>query len=349
MNPVERGIRKIDDFQQRRPPLAFIFAVVKKFGDDEAGSLAALIAYYGFLALFPMLLVLITVLGLVFANDPGFQQRVVNSTLSQFPIVGTQLTGPNGVHSLRAGSVAGLTIGLIVLVWGSLGVTRAAQTAMAEVWNVPAVDRPGFVPRLIRSLGFVGVLGLDAVVITVVAGFASFGGHSVGLRVAAALVAVTADIGLYIVAFRILTPPAIPRRCLIPGAVIAGVAWAILQYVGGYLVGHQLRHSGQVYGYFASILGLIGFLYLACQITLYAAELNVVRARRLYPRSIVQPPLTPADERVLSDIAKEGERRPEQRVAVEFDRSPAGGAGATSDSGAASSPSTGVRPSGGDQ
>jgi YihY family inner membrane protein len=346
MNPVERGIRKVDDFQQRRPRLAFLFAVVKKFGDDSAGSLAALIAYYGFLALFPMLLVLITVLGLVFANDPGFQHRVVSSTLSQFPIVGPQLAGPHGVHSLRAGSVVGLIIGLIVLVWGSLGVTRAAQTAMAEVWNVPAVDRPGFVARLVRSLGFVGVLGLDAVVITVVAGFASFGGHSVGLRVAAAVVAVTADVGLYIVAFRILTPPAVLRRFLVPGAVIAGVAWAVLQYVGAYLVGHQLRHSGQVYGYFASILGLIGFLYLACQITLYAAELNVVRAQRLYPRSIVPPPLTPADERVLGDIARAAERRPEQRVAVEFDRRPNCGSDPSRDPGASSRSSTPVRPSG---
>jgi uncharacterized BrkB/YihY/UPF0761 family membrane protein len=242
--------------------------------------------------------------------------------------------------------VAGLIIGLIVLVWGSLGVTRAAQTAMAEVWNVPAVDRPGFVARLVRSLGFVGVLGLDAVVITVVAGFASFGGHSVGLRVAAAVVAVTADVGLYIVAFRILTPPAVLRRFLVPGAVIAGVAWAVLQYVGAYLVGHQLRHSGQVYGYFASILGLIGFLYLACQITLYAAELNVVRAQRLYPRSIVPPPLTPADERVLGDIARAAERRPEQRVAVEFVRGPDYGSDASRAPDASSRSSTPVRPSG---
>jgi YihY family inner membrane protein len=328
MNPVERGMRRLDAFQQCRPRLSFLVAVVKKFGDDSAGSLAALIAYYGFLSLFPLLLVLITVLGLVFANDPGFQHRVVNSTLSQFPIVGNQLAGPHGVHSLRAGSLPGLVIGLIVLIWGSLGVTQAAQRAMAEVWNVPQVNRPGFVPRLIRSIAFVGVLGLNAVVITVLAGFASFGGHSVGLRVAAVIVALCADVALYIVAFRVLTPPSINRRSLVPGAVLAGIAWAALQYVGSYLVGHQLRHSSQVYGYFASILGLIGFLYLASQITLYAAELNVVRARRLYPRSIVQPPLTPADERVLADIAQVGERRPEQRVAVEFDYGGSGGSGA---------------------
>ena len=327
MKPVERRIRRLDAFQQGWPPLAFLVAVVKKFGDDSAGSLAALIAYFGFLSLFPLLLVLITVLGLVFANDPDFQQRVVSSTLSQFPIVGNQLAGPHGVHSLRAGSVAGLVVGLLVLIWGSLGVTQAAQKAMAEVWNVRQVDRPGFVPRTLRSLLFVGVLALDAVVITVVAGFASFGGHSLGLRVAAVIVALTADVALYIVAFRVLTPPSIDRRSLVPGAVMAGVAWATLQYVGSYLVGHQLRHSSQVYGYFASILGLIGFLYLASQITLFAAELNVVLARRLYPRSIVQPPLTPADERVLADIAKVGERRPEQRIAVEFDYSRSGSSG----------------------
>jgi hypothetical protein len=102
MNSLERGIRKIDRFQRRRPPLAFLVGVIKKFGDDSAGSLAALIAFYGFLALFPLLLILITVLGLVFANDPHFQERVVNSTLAQFPIVGNQLAGPHGVHSLRA-------------------------------------------------------------------------------------------------------------------------------------------------------------------------------------------------------------------------------------------------------
>src|SRR5262249_24613273 len=196
------------------------------------------------------------------------------------------------------GSVAGLAIGLVVLIWGSLGVTRAAQDAMAGVWNIPAVSRPGFFPKLTRSLAFVGVLGLNTVVITVVAGFASFGGRSVGVRAAAVVVTLVIDIGLYILAFRILTPPQIDVRSLIPGAVIAGVAWAVLQYVGGYLVGHELRHSSQVYGYFASILGLIAFLSLASQITLYAAELNVVRARRLFPRSLVPPPPTAAYEDV---------------------------------------------------
>ena len=149
MNPIERGIRAVDAFQQARRPWAFTFGVIKKFGDDSAGSLAALVAYYGFVSLFPLLLVLITILGLVVT--PGTEKAVVHSALAQFPIVGNQLTGPNGIHALRAGSVLGLTIGLLGLVWGSQGITQAAQKAMATVWNVPGVIRPGFVPRLGRS------------------------------------------------------------------------------------------------------------------------------------------------------------------------------------------------------
>jgi YihY family inner membrane protein len=316
VNIVERAVRSVDRFQQSKRPLAFLFGVIKKFGDDAGSSLAALLTYYGFLSLFPLLLVLITILGLV--ATPGIKHAIVHSVLAQFPIVGNQLTGPHGIQVLKASSVIGLIFGLLGLLWGSLGVTQAGQRAMAEVWNVPGVVRPGFVPRLMRSVLFLGVLALDVVLTTVLAGFPAFGGHALATSIVAAGVAVAVDIGLYVVAFRVLTPKTIDTGCLIGGAVIAGVGWAVLQQIGTFLVAHQLRHSSQIYGYFASILGLIAFLYLAAQITLYGAEFNVVRQRHLYPRSIVQPPLTEADRTTLADIAKEGERRPEQRVDVRY-------------------------------
>ncbi len=118
--------------------------------------------------------------------------------------------------------------------------------------------------------------------------------------------------------FRILTPKTVTTDLLIPGAIVAGVGWTILQYAGTALVGHTLRHASQVYGFFGSVLGLISFLYLAAELTVYAAELNVVRARRLYPRSMAPPPLTGADEIVLSAVAQETERHPEQHVDVDF-------------------------------
>ena len=128
-----RALEKLDELQQGTVPVAFVFGVVKKFGDDAAGTLVALITYYGFLSLFPLLLVLTTVLGLFFAHNAALQTRIIDSAVGQFPIVGSQLAGPNGVGSLRAGNMVGLIVGLIGLAWGSMGVSQAAQRAMAEV------------------------------------------------------------------------------------------------------------------------------------------------------------------------------------------------------------------------
>jgi uncharacterized BrkB/YihY/UPF0761 family membrane protein len=189
---------------------------------------------------------------------------------------------------------------------------------MSEVWNVPGVNRPGFVARLGRSAAFLAVLLLDVSVAAVLAGTTTFGRHGMGFRVTSVTVSLLVDVGTLMLAFRVLTPKSIKTRCLVPGAVTAGVAWSILQYIGMALVAHQLRHSSQIYGYFAAILGLIALFFLAAQITLYAAETNVVWERHLWPRSIVQPPLTDADLRVLTDIAMVGERRPEQSVEVSY-------------------------------
>lgn len=319
MNPIERAVRSVDGFQQRHRVLAVPFAVVKKFGDDKAGSLAALLAYYGLLSLFPMLLVLVTIAGLFL--KPGTEHRLVHSTVAQFPIIGNQLVSPGGIRALHRRSIVGLAVGIAGLVWGSLGVTQQAQHAMAEVWNVPNVVRPGLAPRLVRGLGLLAVLGLNTVVTTGLAGIASFGRTGAWARVGAAVLAVLANIGLFIVAFRLLTPKEVSTKSIVPGAIAAGLGWSVLQYLGGYLVAHELRQSSQVYGYFASILGLIAFLYLAAQLTLYAAEANVVIQRRLWPRSIVQPPLTDADRETLRLIAEQEERRPEQNVSVRFHRS----------------------------
>jgi uncharacterized BrkB/YihY/UPF0761 family membrane protein len=324
VNPLAKAVHRVDALQQRHAASAFVFGVVKKFGDDSAGNLAALIAYYGFLSLFPLLLVLTTLLGIFFAHDVALHDRILHSAVGQFPIVGSELDGPRGVGSLRSGSALGLAVGLVGLVWGSFGVSQAAQRAMAEVWNVPGVIRPGFLPRLGRSVGFLALLGVDVVLTTFLAGLVTIGHGAIWFQALAALIGLAANVGLYIAGFRILTPKSVPTPLLVPGAVLAGVGWTILQYAGTLLVGHTLRHASQVYGFFGSVLGLISFLYLAAELAVYAAEVNVVRARHLYPRSIAPPPLTTADQAVLSAVAAQGERRPEQKVRVEFSPTPDG-------------------------
>lgn len=324
-NPLEPTMRRIDRFQQSHRRAGFLFAVVKKYGDDQGGSLAALITYYSFLSLFPLLLVLVTILGILVGGSSSIAQHVQSSALGQFPIIGPQLKGHIG--SLHGNPLA-LVIGLLGLIWGSLGASQAGQYAMAQVWNIPMVERPGFVPRLVRSLLLLATLGVFLVVSTALSGFTTFAGsQGPAIRVGAGLLSVVVDFGLFLAAFRILTPKEVGTGELVSGAVAGGIAWALLQLGGTALVGHELKHMSQTYSVFASVLGLLWWLYISSQVVLYVAEINVVKSRRLWPRSLVQPPLTSADREMLVAYATEQQRRPEQKVSVGFEQS--GGASGT--------------------
>jgi uncharacterized BrkB/YihY/UPF0761 family membrane protein len=188
---------------------------------------------------------------------------------------------------------------------------------MAQVWNVPAKARPGFFPRLLRSALFFAVLALGVAASTLLSGLATVAGQSMAARAAGFVGAVVVNIGLYAAGFRVLTPSSVTSRTLLPGAIAGGVAYSILLSVGTALVQHQLQHSQAVYGQFAVVLGLMAWLALVAQVSLYAAELNVVLARNLWPRGLA-PPLTDADRVVLRDLAHEEERIVDERVGVGF-------------------------------
>jgi YihY family inner membrane protein len=320
VNVIEGAVRSADHAQQQRRPLAFAIGVVKKFGDDRGGSLSALLAFYGFLSLFPLLLLLVTVVGFFGGGQHSFAHRIDVSAFSQFPIAGTKLSA--NIHGLQGRSILGLCVGVAGVLWGSQGAMQTAQYAQAEVWNIPAVVRPNFWARLGRSASMTLILGLFLLAGTVLAGIVTIGQRGAGAVVGAVCVSLVLNAGLYLIAFRILTPKQVPWRDMVPGSVVGAVGWTLLQYLGGVLVEHSLRNTSKEYGTFALVLGLIGFLYLAAEITIYAAEINVVLARHLWPRAVVQPPLTTADRQVLSSIALESKRRPEQRVATDFDGGP---------------------------
>jgi membrane protein len=316
MSLTER-LRSIDEAQQHHPWLSFPAAVVKKFGDDQAGQLAALIAYYGFFSLFPLLLVFVTVLGFVLQGNPSVQESVLHSTLSQFPVIGDQLQ--HNVHSLKGSGVA-LAIGLLGSLLGGLGITGAAQNAFNQVWHVPRKDRPNFLTSRLRGLGLIAVLGTLSILSTVIAGAVTAQTPS-GLlaAVGAVLLALLANLLLFFAAFRLLTVEEVHTRDLLPGVVVGAVLWQILQHVGGYYVAHVVRHAQETSGLFAFVLGLLAWLYLGSQVTLLAAEINVVRARRLWPRSFFTPPLLDADKRALISAAEVEERVEEENVEVTFD------------------------------
>lgn len=308
-----RPVRAFDGLQQRRKGLAIPIAVVKKFGNDQAANLAALIAYFGFFSLFPLLLVFTTILGFVLRNNPSAQHSVEQSVLGQFPIIGNSLH----LHALT-GSVPALVFGLLTALWAGLGVTQASQNAFDRVWAVPFKDRPNFVQSRVRGLGLLVSLGLLFLISTVLSGAVSGGLGGTAAKVGAYAVAVLVNLALFFAAFRLMTARAIPTRDLWPGAILAGVLWTILQSLGGYYIAHVIKGQSDIGAEFGLVIGLLIWLHLGAQITLYAAEINVVLTRRLWPRSLFGPPAAPADKRTLRALAKVEERSEEQHVDVEF-------------------------------
>src|SRR6202044_2036014 len=270
-----------------------------------------------FVSLFPLLLILVTVLGLIAAADPSFRESAVkNAVADQIPLLGQTLT--SNVSTLQRSSTIGLIVGLLVLIYGVTGLAQAGLFTMEQVWNLPGPARPGYVQRLGRALEFLGVLGLGGILTTLLASLNTYGKKAVILVILAEVAAALVNVGMYVIAFRVLTPKGVPTRKLIPGAVIGGIAWHLLRILGTYLV-HLYVRSGSAFGVFGTVLGLVAYIYLAIEITVYAAEINVVLARRLWPRSIVQPPLTEADRASLALQALQNQRRPEQQVEVTFD------------------------------
>jgi YihY family inner membrane protein len=311
---IERVLRAVDRFQQRHSVLGFPIGVVKKFGDDEAGKHAALLAYYGFFSVFPLLLVFTTVLGYVLANDAELRQRVIDTAIDQFPVLGPQLRG--SIETIQ-GSGIGLLVGIVGTLWGGLGLTQSAQDAMNAVWNVPRKDRPGFWFRLARGLAALLLLAVGIVAAT---GLAGLGTTSPGVfgRILPLAGSLLFNLLLLAVMFQALTGIWVGWRRLLPGAAIGAVGWSVLQALGVYIVDRQLDRANLVYGVFAVVIVLLSWLYLSAQLLLYAAEINVVLARRLWPRSLVQPPLTEPDKRVLTALAETEERRAGQTVEVRF-------------------------------
>jgi inner membrane protein YhjD len=315
MQAAERLLRRADKQQQRRAWIAFPYAVMKKFGDDQAGNLAALIAYYGFLSLFPLMLVLVTLLGLLLRNNPELQDTIRTSALANFPVLGEQIS--NNVHSLRGSGLA-LGIGLALSLWAGLGVMKVLQTAMNAVWNVPYRHRPNFWVSLLRAIIMLLVLGVITIA-SAAAGSVGGGSDNWLVGIFGITMSVVLNLVLFLLAFRILTTEDVTWGDVFPGALIAALAWTTLQAIGGYIVSHQLQGASNTYGTFAIVIGLLAWIYLGAQMTLFAAEVNVVKKRRLWPRAIVQPPLTEADERALKSYAEQEARRPEEDVHIRID------------------------------
>lgn len=281
MPDVKRIVRRVDEFQQRHRLAGFLFAVQKKFGDDQGGNLAGLIAFRAFFSLFPLLLLLTTVLGYVLAGDPGLRREAVDSVLTQFPVIGEQIQ----VSTLEGNGVA-LAIGIGGSLWAGFGVVLATEHALDRVWAVPFRDRPDFLTSRLRALVLLLVLGTLTIASTIASGLVGGGSGLLG-PVGGIAISVGINLLVFGALFSLLGAREDSFAKLLPGVVLAAVCWSGLQLVGGYFVSHEVRNAAPAYGTFALVLGLLVWINLGALLTVLSAELNVVWERRLWPRSLL--------------------------------------------------------------
>ena len=314
VEPLRKAIGAVDRWQRRTPWAGVPYAVMKKFGDDNANLVVVALAWYGFTAIFPLLLVMMTLFGFIGVQSIG---TGIIRTLHEFPVIGTSFnpSSPGALH----GSTLGLVVGLIGLVYGAQGVTQTAQQAMATVWHIPQTQRTGFLPRLGRSLAGLVTIGGAFIVNAFVTSYATGGTTSYAIRIPVLAGLLIINAALYFATFTLLTAKPVGPRGLLPGAVLGAVAFTALITVGTGLMTHQLKNASATYGAFGSVIGIVALLLLLAKLSMYAAELNPVLARRLYPRAL---PLggepTDADRHVLASIAHAEQRRDDEVIGVGF-------------------------------
>jgi membrane protein len=321
-------VSRLDALQRRRRVLGVPIAVVYKFFDDQGGYLAAVLTHYALIAILPLLLLASSVLGFVLQGHPTLQGTILSSALAQFPIIGDQLGRPGGIQ----GSTSAVVVGSLAATYGAIGLGQAAQNAVNTVWAIPRNSRLNpFLSRL-RSLAWLVLAGFALVLIAVLSSVGShveifgtrFGG---GIHWLVLLVTVVVNAAVLMLLMRLSTPQKERLRDVLPGAAVIAVLWQLLQMLGGIYVSHVIANANQMNGVFAVVLGLVALLYIAGVMAMIGLEVNVVLAKRLYPRALLTPftdavRLTDADRKVYHDYAVAQRHKGFERVQVTFDDPP---------------------------
>jgi uncharacterized BrkB/YihY/UPF0761 family membrane protein len=321
---AKRVIAWADAVQRRHGVLGFPYAVIKKYGDDEGGREAALITYYGFLSIFPLLLLGVAILSRVVVANPHLRQQLMTAIVP--PVL--QSTVEQALTSLPASTVPFIA-GLIGLLFAGTGVAFSAYQTLNNVAAVPRRLRPGFLSRYIRVFVMLATLLLGALAVgalTVAASALPSSPEAEGI--VAMLGSALIIFAVLLLAAKVLLARRAPFRAVWPAAALGSAAVTLLLSLAPPLLARFVSRSGAIYGSFATVAGLFAVIYLISQALVYSAEIAAVRYAELWPRALDQNRPTAADVRVQALLARQQERIPAARVNLHFvssDSSPAGG------------------------
>jgi len=309
----KQKLERIDRWQQDHRVAGVALATLKKFQEDHTTNLAGLVAFWAFFSIFPLLLVLVTVLGYVLPAD--LKAKVMAQVGNMLPVL-------HGNVGHLSGSWWALVLGIVTALWSGLSVVRTVEFAFNSIWEVPEKERPKLVEQTVRGVKVLGTIGLGLVLSVVLTTFVSGATKSIGLGpvsvVFGYVVAIALDVGLFVAAFRMLTDREITTKQVLPGAVLSGVIFFILQSLATLIIGRYTRNAQSTYGTFATVITMLWWFYLQAIVTLLGAQLNVVLTHRLWPRSLIGAPDTTADHRAYDAYAKERTFHDEQQVHAHF-------------------------------
>jgi membrane protein len=307
---VNRIIAWADRLQREHDVLGFPYAVVKKYGDDDGGRQAALITYYGFLSIFPLLLLGVAVMSRVLASHPDLRRRLIDEIVPQ----ALRSTVEQSLAALPTSTIP-FVAGLAGLLLSGTGVVFSAYETLNHVAAVRHRFRAGFVSRYLRVFVVLAVLLLGALAtgaLTVVA--AALPGQPGVQRAAAVAGSALVVFTVLLLGAKLLLARPAPVRALWPGAVLGAAAVTVVLNAGAPLLARLVTKAGPVYGSFATVAGMFALLYLVGQALVYAAEVAAVRYARLWPRALDVNRPTAADARALALLAREQERIPAARI-----------------------------------
>jgi uncharacterized BrkB/YihY/UPF0761 family membrane protein len=307
--------RMIDRLQASNGLIAFTYAAFKKYADDEGSRLAALLAYYTFMSLFPLAIAGFALLNTLLVGHPQYVDQLVANIVP--PEYQAQVT--NAYESLPAGGAAFAIAIVGLLLAGTAGVF-SLYAMVNQVFCVPYRFRYGFGPRYIRVLLMVVLMGLGVLVVTIGSALVvHVTGFAFAQRAGASVLLWLVASGLLYAGATFLTRRHLTFREVGLGAALGGLAMTTIIGLGSALLGQFIASSSAVYGVFGTVVGIFSVLFLVSNAVVFSFEISVVRAWQLWPRGVDINLLFPADERAYALLTLMDERMPSQRNGVAFD------------------------------
>ncbi len=286
---------RIDNIQQNNKFLSFLYALQKKYSQDQAGNLGALITYYGLLTFFPLLSAVLSITQLSVLHSAHLKSKVLLALNNYLPIIGHQLQ--TTVHAEQKAGVA-LVVSVVIVLYGSRGAVNALQMALNNIWHIPKAMRVGFPKNIISSLVILLAIGGGLIITGLLSSYVVAHTDSFYVRILAFISSLLITFIVLMFVFKLSISKYGRFKEFIYGSIFAAFILQIIQLLGGLIVVHEFKHLSSFYGSLALVFILLFWIYLQIRVVLYAAEINTIIKFKLSPRSLSGLQLTAADRRI---------------------------------------------------